>query len=117
MLLALKSPLLGSRISSLAIGVATLAVLGVVWWIYAVSPPTWEAPLAPKKVAQKADLDVAYMDFYAAMSSPSPGEQLDELAHTLEGFYALPGWAAANIRSDGNQYRVQLERQGGSYNG
>ena len=112
LLLALKSPLLGSRISSLAIGVATLAVLGVVWWIYTVSPPTREAPLAPKNMAQKVDM--AYMDFYAAMRSPSPGEQLDELAHTLEAFYALPGWAAANIRSDGNQYHVLLERHGGS---
>jgi hypothetical protein len=112
LIMALKTPLLGSRISPLAVGVSTLAILAVVWWIYAVIPPKQEAPVMSNKVAEKVDL--AYIDFYSAMKSPSPDQQLNELAHTVQALYALPGWEAANIRYDNSQYHVRLDRQGGS---
>lgn len=111
LLLALRSPLLGSKISPalMATGVATL--LAVVWWIYAMSPSTENVPVQ-KIVAEEPD--VAYVDFYAAMQTPAPEQQLNELAKTVVGFYALPGWQPDTILYNGSQYQIQLDRQGGA---
>ncbi len=48
------------------------------------------------------------------MNTPAPEQQLEEFAQIIQTFYGLPGWQAADIRYDGNQYQVQLNRQGGA---
>lgn len=112
LMLAIKSPLLGSRISPTMIALGSAAVLAVVWWVYTVHPPTHQKVVMTQVVAQKPDL--SYVDFYAAMKSPAPEQQLDELAQTIQIFYGLPGWQAANIRYEGSTYRIQMSRLGGS---
>src|SRR5262249_33510198 len=110
LLLTLKSPLLGPRISPAVLITAAIAVLAAAWWIYATHSPDQKAGI--QVVEEKPDL--AYVDFYAAMSSPAPTQQLNELAQTIQVFYGLPGWQARAIRSEGSRYHIQLERLGGS---
>ena len=112
LLLALKSPLLGSRISPTMIAVVSAAVLVVVWWVYAVNPPTTKAVTVQNVVAEHPDL--SYVDFYAAMKTPAPEQQLAELAQMVKIFYGLPGWQPSGIRYTGNQYNIQMDRQGGA---
>ncbi len=112
LLLALKLPLLGSRISPAMIAVSAAVVLAIVGWIYVMSPPSNSQVVSQKVVVQKPDLN--YIDFYSAMKTPAPEQQLDELAQTVQIFYGLPGWQAGDIRYDGHQYHVQLTRQGGT---
>jgi len=111
LLLALKSRLLGSRISPTIIASSSALILSVVWWIYAVTPPREEVVIH-KQEAPKADL--AYLDFYRALKTPAPNQQLTELAQTIQKFYTLPGWQASTIAYDGLQYHIQLERMGGA---
>lgn len=112
LLLALKSPLLGPRISPAMLTAAAAVILAVVWWIYAVIPPNHEEVVVEKVAVQQPDQ--AFMDFYAAMRSPIPAQQLAELASIIPVFYALPGWEVATVNYDGSRYRMQMNRQGGS---
>lgn len=112
LMLSLKSPLLGPKISPVMVALGSAAVLAVVWWIYAMHPPAPERVVVNQTVAQKPDL--SYVDFYAAMKSPAPQEQINELAQTIQIFYGLPGWQAADLHYDGSVYHVQMSRQGGS---
>ncbi len=108
--LALKSPLLGTKIPTIAIA-SIIAVLVVgAWWLVASKP-------IPKVAAEKPaahNADNSYTDFYNAMHTPSPLKQLSELIQTVEQFYGLPGWQADGINYNGGQYHVQLIRQGGT---
>jgi hypothetical protein len=111
LLLALKSPLLGAKVQPIAIIGGVVTLLAVIWWFY----PT--ASLNEKTginnlLAQQPNL--AYLDFYTAMKSPTPQQQLKELTQTIQAFYDLPGWQASNITYSSNQYRIQLNRDGGN---
>lgn len=108
--LALKSPLLGARIP-IGMVVAGVAILiSGVWWVYYLSSPT--QPEVQKITAQKNDN--SYTDFYVAMRTPPPSEQLSELAKTIEKFYGLPGWQVSGVKYAAEQYNIQLAREGGT---
>ncbi len=113
LLMALKSPLLGPRVSPAIVGGGIATILAVVWWAYYVYP-TNQAVSLPQLVTQLPD--EAYANFYTAMKTPAPDQQLHELAHITQSFYSLPGWQAGEIRYGDNQYRVKLIRQGGTLN-
>lgn len=113
LLMALKSPLLGPRVSPAIVGGVIAALLAVVWWAYYIYPAN-QAVSLPPLVAQLPDQ--AYIHFYTAMKTPAPEQQLVELAHITQSFYNLPGWQAGDIRYDEGQYRVRLIRQGGTLN-
>ncbi|MBS0349627.1 MAG: hypothetical protein JSR33_00330 [Proteobacteria bacterium] len=112
LLLTLKSPLLGSRVPSTAIAVLGAALLAILAWIYVIHPP-FHPKAAPKKIVVQQP-DINYVDYYAAMKTPTPEQQLNELAQTIQMFYGLPGWQPNDIHYDGSQYRVQMNRQGGT---
>jgi hypothetical protein len=112
--IALKSPLLGHRISPAILGGGIAVILAVIWWIYYVYPAERQAVSLPQLVAQLPD--EAYASFYTAMKTPAPEQQLIELARITQSFYSLPGWQAGEIRYDDGQYRVKLIRQGGTLN-
>lgn len=111
LLLAIKSPLLGSRFSPAIVMAASALVLLLAWGIYAVSPHSHK-PVITKVIAQQPNL--AFVDFYAAMNTPAPKLQLREFAKVIQTFYGLPGWQAADIRYEGNGFQVQLNRLGGT---
>ena len=109
--LALKSPLLGSRVPVKVIALGVAIVIAGAWWVYKISEDS-SSMIIPKATAQKPDN--SYTDFYSAMRTPMPSLQLNELAQTIEKFYALPGWQTGQVRYDSGQYRIELDRQGGT---
>jgi hypothetical protein len=111
--LALKSSLLGSRMTPTMIAVSTLVILAVIGWIYVINPPVSQ-PVAINTTAAQEQVDNGYLDFYAAMHSPSPVQQINELVQTIQTVAALPGWPVDTVTYTGNQYQIALNRQGGA---
>ncbi len=112
--LALKSPVLGSRITPLNLAAATIVFLCIIWgaYFYLKKPETPATLPQPQALNQK---DNGYADFYASLNSPTPSEQIEFVAQNFLRLYNLPqGWEAGELHFNNNNYRFNLIRQGGS---
>lgn len=112
--LALKSPLLGSRITPLNLAAATIVFLCIIWgaYFYLKKPETPATLPQPQALNQT---DNSYTEFYASLNSPAPSEQMEFVAQNFLRLYNLPmGWEAGELHLNNNNYRFSLIRQGGN---
>lgn len=72
-----------------------------------------------KKVAQqKVEQTVQdpYLNFRAALSTPSPAMQLKGLANEITDTYTIPGWVVTRVSTGGTNTRFQVNSLGGTLN-
>lgn len=110
-LLPLPLALRTERLTHRTLPIATMAVLilMVVSGIWSLFPK----PHATPPITTQAAID-PYDDYYRALSTPSPNQQLAELTQTINRLYALPGWTVTTIHFDGLQYQMTVSSEGGN---
>lgn len=106
---ALRDLKVGPKRGKLLIYAALLAILMGVWWYMT------REPVEVKPVVQKPAVPVnPYLAFEQGMMTPSPREQLAQVATVLQTTYFLPGWDVTAIRYNGQQYKIDVDRKLGT---
>ena len=103
--LALSAQHLGKRspASLAAFAVLLLFVAGMVWHFY-------HRQHIPEPTAQEDPLQ----QYYAALSTPAPNQQVNEMINVLGFVYDIPGWKISRLNSTGGSYTVLLNSTGGT---
>ncbi len=107
--LALKAEhLTNQNISITIVLLAAVLIFGIGYWIFSPSKITSIQP-------QTKSLANIYQAYDAALMTPSPGKQLQELYNLVLTTYSLPGWQAIKITFSDNKYQITVTSLGGDF--
>lgn len=105
--LALKAEHLSSKSNRIGITIGIVALGLLAWTLF----PSEHKATRPKTRTSAVD---PYQRYYAALSTPSPTEQLNELAHSLNTLSLIPGWQVDRILFNGKRYHITVTSYGGT---
>ncbi|KPJ67977.1 MAG: hypothetical protein AMJ43_00740 [Coxiella sp. DG_40] len=110
--LALTSPCLGkSKFIPIVISVAIIVAVSIACHIYGSVPSETFSNM--KLVGSRPPVN-PYHEYYEALATPQPQQQLIEFVLVTRSAYTLPGWKINNVSYNDNRYTIQLASTGGS---
>ncbi len=110
--LALTSPCLGkSKFVPIIIAAAIIIAIFIACHLYRSTP---HIALADINLVDLKPPVNPYLQYYQALATPQPQQQLIEFALMTRSAYTLPGWKIDNVSYNDNHYTIQLSSTGGS---
>lgn len=109
---ALRAQKVGKRYNSLIIlfFIGLLLATGIWYHFFHRQTPPPQAVVTPQP---QAPVD-PYQGYKAALMTPAPEKQFDEIAATIALAFGIPGWQPTKVTFRNTKYTIQLSSLGGS---